>query len=70
MDPNPIKMGSGTICGDLTAVFSQAMISAIAGKEKLGINLITGLKEVRFPLKGLSHEMDFKNVDQNLKNLV
>jgi hypothetical protein len=36
MDPNPIKMGSGTICGDLTAVFSRAMISAIAGKEKLG----------------------------------
>jgi hypothetical protein len=28
------------------------------------------IQYLNFILKGLSHEMDFKNFDQNLKNLV
>ncbi len=29
------------------------------------LEVIHGAKEVKFHLKGLSHEIDFKNVDEN-----
>jgi hypothetical protein len=40
MDPNPIKMGSGTICGDPTAVFFTGNDFCDSRKREVGINLI------------------------------
>jgi hypothetical protein len=59
---NLVNTGSNFRCDKVLAIFPQA--------ERPTSKEFAPKKEICFSLKGLSHEMDFKNFDQNLKNLV
>jgi hypothetical protein len=62
--PMRLVRGLHSLSADLKGPSSDFNVLS-AGRQGLSADLIS-----TFPrLKGLSHEIDFKNVDQNLKNL-